>query len=53
MLRERSVVVGWGRAQHGEIAINLAAVGVDDHSAGPLGKGKRKCRLAACGRPRD
>src|SRR6185369_3238060 len=38
MLSARSVVFGRGRAQHGKIAVDLAAVGVDDHSAGALGK---------------
>src|ERR1700719_1247443 len=36
-----------------EVAINLHRVGVDHDAADALGDGKRKCRLAAGGRPCD
>ena len=36
-----------GRAEDRQVAINLRAVGIDDHAVRPPGESERKCRLAA------
>ena len=43
---------GGGREDR-QVAIELRAVGVDDHAVGPLGQRQRKRRLAAGGRTGD
>ena len=48
-----ALVRGRRCAEDGQIAIDLRAVGIDDHSARRFGKRQCKCRLAACRRPRD
>ena len=53
VLGPRAFVGRRRRAEDRQVAIDLRAVGVDDHAAGPFGERERKCRLAACRRSGD
>src|SRR4051812_5678305 len=53
MLGLPSVSIARRRAQHAQVAINLRAVGIDDHAPKLLSISKRQRRLAACGRAGD
>ena len=46
-------LIRWRGAQNLQVAVDLRAVGVDDHAMDLLSKGEGQRRLAGCGRPGD
>ena len=53
VLRPRALLGGRGCAEHGQVAIDLRAVGIDDHAPDLLSIFQRERGLAAGGRPRN